>query len=188
MRLVSLRTIMLLFGGFALSLGAARANDYNVSFTDFGSGNSVVGSGTFSFNSNLGDGTYLLTSLPDYNIDFTVEGDTFTNADIDTVNLSNVEVVVYNGGDSFYFDTNCTEGPDCYGPYGGSLDFTDTNNSAFNLTTEPNYFGNPPLDLYEATGPDGSSFGAYTTTPEPESLWLLGTGLVGLFVRRFRRA
>ena len=190
MRLVSLRTIVLLLAGFTFSLGVARANDYNFDLTNFETGNSIVGTGTFSFSSTVGDGTYLLTNLPSYYIDFAVEGDTFTNADIDNVNLSNVEVVVYNGGSNFYFDTNCFETAGCYGPYGGSLDFTDTNNSGFMLTTEPNYAGNPPLDLYYATGPSGGSYGTYDApaVPEPETFWLLGTGLGAMMIRRFRRA
>lgn len=188
MRLASLRTIVLLSAVFASSLGLARANDYNVYFTNLETGNSIAGTGTFSFDGSLGDGTYQLTSLPDYNIDFMVEGDTFNNSNIDTVNLSNVDVVIYDGGHNFYFDTSCFETANCYGPFGGSLDFTDANNANFDLTTEPNYAGNPPLDLYQANGPDGSSFGVYAATPEPETLWLLGSGLAALMIRRFRRA
>lgn len=190
MRLASLRTIVLLSAGFALPLGIAQANEYNVDFTNFETGNSIVGTGTFSFNNTLGDGTYLLTNLSNYSIDFVVDGDTFDNANIDNVNLSHVEVVIYNGGGNFYFDTNCGfETPHCYGPFGGSLDFTDANNSSFELTTEPNYAGNPPLDEYFANGPSGNSFGTYDSpVPEPETLWLFGTGLAAMMIRRFRRA
>lgn len=188
MRLISCRWIVLLLAGSVLSLGVARANDYDVIFTNFDSGNSMTGSGTFSFNGDLGDGTYQLTSLPDYNFDFTVDGDTFTNSDLDTSNLANIDVVIYNGGGSFYFDTDCTSGSDCYSSDFGSLGFIDANNPDYFLTTEPNYYGNPPLDLYQAQGPSGDSVGTYNVAPEPESLLLLGTGLAGLLMRRFRRA
>lgn len=187
MRLASLRTIMLLSAGFTLSLGVARANDYNVSFTDFQVGQ--VGTGTFSFNANVGDGTYLLTNLPGYNFDFNVEGDTFDNSNLDTSNLANLEVVVYDNGHNFYFDTNCNGGPNCYGvQHGGALEFDDASNADFYLSTEPNSVGLPPLDEYTANGPNGFSQGIYTATPEPETLWLLGTGLAALMIRRFRRA
>ena len=76
MRCLSMRTILLLLVGCALSLGIARANSYTVYFSDFYSGNSIVGTGTFSFNGTYGDGAYLLSSLTNYNIDFTIYGDT----------------------------------------------------------------------------------------------------------------
>jgi hypothetical protein len=186
MRVSSSRMTVFLLATFALSLGTARANDFSVYFTNSDTGNSVVGRGVFSFSGSYGDGTYLLSSLANYNIDFTVDGETFTNSDIDTQNLSHVEVVIDDNGRDFYFNTNCTSGPDCYGYYNGSLDFTDPNNSNFELSTEPNYAGAPPLNGYFAAGPDGESSGMYQGTPEPEPLWLLGTGMVALMIRRFR--
>jgi hypothetical protein len=191
MRFISLRTSLSVVIGAALSVGMARANDYTVDFTSGPAvGYPVVGTGTFSFDGSYGDGTYYLSSLTNYDIDFIIDGTTFTNSDIDTVNFADVEVVIYNGGTDFFFDTDCTSGATCYGPYGGSLDFT---NGSYSLTTEPNYYGSTPLDLYMAEGPDGSTFGLYGTnlgsaaTPEPETFLLLGTGLAGMLLRRFRR-
>ncbi|MBD2694026.1 hypothetical protein [Anabaena catenula] len=42
----------------------------------------IVGTGTFSFDGDLGDGTFALTFLPNYNFSFNFGGDTFTNGDI----------------------------------------------------------------------------------------------------------
>lgn len=138
----------------------------------------VVGTGTFSFAQNLGDGTYSLTSLTGYNIDFAIAGTTFTNANISNPDLSAVLVVIHGGGTQFYFDNTGV-----FGPFGGSLDFgTNFSNGPF-LTTEPDYFGPPPLDLYQAKDNQGNFyFGVYqsSTVPEPSSLLLFCAGLLGI--------
>lgn len=196
MRLDSLRTALLLLAGCVLSLGVARANDFNnVVFTDSSTGNSIIGSGTFSFDNTVGDGTYLLTNLTNYNFDFTVNGVNFTNSNLDTSDLANVEAVIYDNGNNFYFNTDCQAAPNGTGCYesttGGTLGFF---NGTDYISTEPNYYGPTPLNVYEFGSPDNAqpTLGYYGTpaglTPEPESLWLLGTGLAAMLLLRFRRA
>jgi hypothetical protein len=198
MRLVSMRKVLLLLACCALSFGVARANDFNnVIFTDFSAGNSIIGSGTFSFDQTLGDGTYMLSSLTNVNFDFTVEGNLFNNGNIDPSDLANVEVVIDDNGNNFYFNTDCATGMNSTGCYedgiGGTLGFYDSNSGNV-LSTEPNWYGPLPLNEYEYGPLDGSKFLGYYGTPaglapEPESLWLLGTGFFGLMMlRRFRRA
>jgi hypothetical protein len=174
-----LRRILCLFVVFSAVSIAAHADNFNVIFYSEPSTSSpVVGTGTFSFDNNLGDGTYALSSLTNYNIDFTVGSSTFTDAGIANP-ISEILVVIYGGGSQFYFSNTNAYGT---GPYGGSIDFTNIDGS--DLTTEPPGYGAPPLDLYQATdSSENSYFGMYDTSsviPEPSGLLLLGTGLMGL--------
>src|ERR1035441_6406859 len=134
----------------------------------------TVGGASVSFTGSVPDGTYDLTALPGYAINFTVGSSTFTNADINT-SLPDVLVVIYNGGSKFYFDNDGV-----FGSHGGSLDFDKADGSY--LTTEPSYYGAPPLDLYYAVDSTGAGFfGVYSTTiPEPSyTALLLVLGAIG---------
>jgi hypothetical protein len=106
---------LLLVVGSALSLGMARADNFGLNFSNLlGPGDPIVGTGTFSFSENLGDGTYLLSSVTNVQFDFRIAAETFTTANVDTINAPYVKAVVDDNESSFYFDTS---GPD-YGPYG----------------------------------------------------------------------
>jgi hypothetical protein len=136
----------------------------------------------------------MLSSLTNVNFDFTVNGINFTDSDLDTSDLANVEVVLYGGATNFYFDTNCSGGSGCYESVSsGTLGFIDPTTGDY-VSTEPNFYGSTPLNLYEFynSGEESYALGYYGTpaglAPEPESLWLLGTGLAAMLVRRFRRA
>jgi len=61
----------------------AKADSFNVVFDNSQLGSSaIVGTGTFSFPQVLGDGTYALSSLTGFNINFTIGSFTFTTANI----------------------------------------------------------------------------------------------------------
>jgi hypothetical protein len=142
----------------ALTVTAARADTFNLKFDV---DTSLVGTGTFSYGGHLSDGTYLVDTLPGYTFDFTVGGDTFTNADV-TTPINAVEVVIYGQGTQMYFDNT----GDFTGREGGSLDF---DRGSLLLTFEPSYYGPPPLDLFQAVNTSGTHFfGTYgTAVPEP---------------------
>jgi hypothetical protein len=177
---VSYRNTILLSLLVAFST-VASANSYLVNFDNSDSGGGpvmIVGTGTFTFDGTYGDGTYYLPTLPNYQINFSIGSSTFTNADIST-DVSHVQVVLYDGALQFYYDNDGT-----FGPHGGSLDFDKADGSF--LTTEPNYFGAPPLNLYQVTDSAGNfyfgTYSALTGVPEPSYAGvLLALGAVAVW-------
>ncbi len=133
-----------------------------------------VGQGEVSFNNTLADGTYLLSSLQNLSISFTIDTTTFTNNNYNGTPDPSTSIVLLNGGTDFYFlGDGATSGQN------GAVDFILGNNT---LTTEPSYYGTAPYDLFQANINGVSYSGTYgTAVPEPTSIALLVAGLLGLY-------
>jgi hypothetical protein len=205
MKSAILRIPLLVLAGAALVVATVQAESITAPLmgASFGDGSAitptgvVLGSGNISFDGSVADGTYLLSNLTGLSVTFSIGGETFNNANMDTSNFPHVEVVIYGGGADYYFSTDCTSTPSdtsCYGPKTGSLDFNDSSNGSF-FTTEPNYVGPAPLDLFMASvnvaATDPSYMGIYgqaatSPVPEPASLLLIGSGLAAIVARRRR--
>jgi len=145
-----------------------------------------VGRGTFSFDGEVENGTFSLSSLLNYNFNFEFDkGSTFKNSDIITpINEVLIIITSIPSGHQVKFSntvlSNSSGGP-------GSINFL--NSSGGYLSFEPPGIGN--LDLYFITAPgrEGEYTGNYEgtvktieTIPEPTSnlgllsLSILGTG------------
>jgi len=142
----------------------------------------LVGTGTFSFATDPGDGTFALTSLGAFSMSFTFGGNTYTDADI-TTPLGEVLVVLATGGPDRTLKFSNTNGFGS-GTFGGSLDFV---NAVGDLSLSPPSAG---LGLYfEENGQ--FFFGDYlgVQVPEPSMAVLMAVGIAGLalWVRSRRR-
>lgn len=131
----------------------------------------IVGTGTFNFDGDPGNGTFALTSLANYNFSFNfLNGSSFTNTDIRTP-LANILVRIATNGTDRFVNFGGSGG----GPFGGSLDFTNASGS---LSFQPG-FGT----LYFRTG---SGLGTYQgivqtdPTPVPAPASLLGVLVASL--------
>eukprot|EP00804_Cyclotella_cryptica_P015401 CCRYP_008020-RA/>CCRYP_008020-RA protein AED:0.09 eAED:0.09 QI:238/0.66/0.75/1/1/1/4/98/305 len=93
----------------------------------------IVGTGTFSFDSDPGPGTFALTSLPNFNFLFNFGSQPLSNADISTP-LANILVRITGVGSDYSVNFGGSGG----GLYGGSLDFVHSSNGD-GLTFQPNF-------------------------------------------------
>ncbi len=119
---------------------ASQALTFNFEFDAAGDGlpldPPIVGTGTFSFDGDPGDGTFALTSLPNFDFFFDFNGDTFSNANIATP-VSEVLVVISTSGSDRVVNFSNTNDFGS-GPDEGSIDFENLDNlSETFLTFEP---------------------------------------------------
>ena len=161
------------------SLGAASSADasmlFNVYFDnvfdEVVTAQDVIGSGTFGFDNDLLDGSYLYTGLVNPQIVFTVMGETFTQADMSTSPA--MEVVIYTTprGRDFYFSAPLGSG--AY--FGGSVEFQNANGAILSL--EPAGFSPIPYNLYFGSGGTLDASGTYgsVVVPEPGTFSMMST-------------
>jgi hypothetical protein len=149
----------------------------------------LIGSGTFTFANDPGDGTFAFAGLGSFSMTFSLlsGSSVFTQADI-LSDLSLATVVLSTSGFGRvlrFSDTGAGSG----GPFAGSLDLINLNGDA--LTFEPSYFGEG-LRLYQAANSTAILFGDYSAVhgvPESGStVTLLAFVAFGLtFIGRTRK-
>ena len=183
----------------ALAVPAIAATDFTVQFDGVGLFDDeffplgdgpitppVLGVGTFTSTVDLGPGTYDLSSLSGFTLSFTINGHTYTEADV-TTPLTGVAIRVTDlggGVERLFFTESGAAGSDA-GSNSGALDLSDGTNF---LSFEPSSFGGN--FLYQESGSAGRYLALSSAVPEP-STWVMmifGFGMTGLAWRSARRA
>jgi hypothetical protein len=132
------------------------------------------GTGLISFDDDLADGTYLISTLTNFYFSATIAGETWTMADLvsDPTPLGVTIFTKYGGRRDIFFDGPAQE------PLGGSANFVNSNNQYF--ATEPNDLSLPfvvPHDrwIVGTYSPHSSSGGGnYGVHPVPEpGTWMI---------------
>lgn len=136
----------------------------------------IVGTGTFTFSTDPGNGTFGLAAFGTTQFSFTFGAATFSDADIQTP-LSNLLLQISEVSGVRYLNFGGSLG----GPFNGSLDLVS---SSSNLSFQPG-FGSLYFQASQA------NFGTYEAVldavPEPATSMFLGAGLAALAVLSRRR-